>query len=388
MLVPLAYNVRSLFVRRSATLLTVLGIGATVAIVAGVLALQQGFATLYTTGGRDDLVIMLRPGASNEGVSMFSTERALQLVKGLPEIRTDGDGPPRASMEAFLAVLKPKVGGGDTNVPIRGVQPMTFEIRADEFKLLEGRRFQPGSDEVIVGKKLPNRIQNTRLGDVIQINQTPMKVVGVFEVGGPFDSEIWGDLNRVIESLDRFGPNSVIAELAPGVDVRELAARMEEDKQTPVRIMTERAYLASQTQMISAMLIGLSGILGIIMGIAAVFTAANTMLAALAARTHEIGILLANGFRPIPIFLSFMLESLLLCLLGGLAGCLMTLPLNGVQTGTTNFQTFTEVAFGFRVTPTVLVTAVLFSLGLGLISGAVPAWRAARLTPTEALRRR
>jgi putative ABC transport system permease protein len=388
MLVPLAYNVRSLFVRRSATLLTVLGIGATVAIVAGVLALQQGFATLYTTGGRDDLVILLRPGASNEGVSMFSIERAQQLVKGLPEIRRDAEEQPRASMEAFLAVLKQKLGGGETNVPIRGVQPMTFTIRADQFRMVEGRLFEPGSDEVIVGRKLPKRIQNTRLGDVIQINKTPMKVVGVFELGGPFDSEIWGDLNRMLQVLDRFGPNTVIAEIAPDVDVKAFAARMEEDKQAAARVMTERDYLAAQTQMISVMLIGLSGILGIVMGIAAVFTAANTMLAAIAARTHEIGILLASGFRPIPIFLSFMLEALVLCLLGGLVGCLMTLPLNGVQTGTTNFQTFTEVAFGFRVTPSVLVTAVAFSLFLGLVSGAWPAWRAARLTPTEALRRR
>jgi putative ABC transport system permease protein len=132
----------------------------------------------------------------------------------------------------------------------------------------------------------------------------------------------------------------------------------------------------------------LGAFLGVIMGVAAIFTAINTMLSAIASRTHEIGVLLSTGFRPVPIFLSFMTEALMLGLLGGVAGCLMTLPLNGIRTGTTNFQTFTEVAFAFRVTPTVLGIAVIFSVALGLVGGAFPAWRAARMTPTEALRRR
>ena len=148
-----------------------------------------------------------------------------------------------------------------------------------------------------------------------------------------------------------------------------------------------RVVLLSQTEALSFVLIFLSGFLGLIMGIAAVFTATNTMLSAIGARTHEIGILLASGFRPFPIFLSFLFEATLLGLLGGLAGALFVLPLNGIETGTTNFATFTEVAFAFRVTLPVLETAILFSLDLGVIGGAWPAWRAARLRPTEALRR-
>jgi putative ABC transport system permease protein len=151
--------------------------------------------------------------------------------------------------------------------------------------------------------------------------------------------------------------------------------------------MTEKQYLESQTAVLSFTLIGLGVILALIMGLGAVFTATNTMLSALAARTHEIGILLAMGYRPIPIFLSFMLEAVLLGLIGGLVGCLLALPFNGIETGTMNFQTFTEMTFAFRVTPMLLVLAVIFSLMLGLLGGAWPAWRAARLRPTQAMRR-
>jgi ABC-type antimicrobial peptide transport system permease subunit len=232
------------------------------------------------------------------------------------------------------------------------------------------------------------RIEDCRLGSVIQFNVTPLRVVGVFEAEGSFDSEIWGDYERINVALQRPGANSVIAKLRPGVDLDEFTERLKEDKEVPAKVMTERAYLESQTAMLGGMLAVVGGILGSVMGLAAVFTAMNTMLAALAARSHEIGILLAVGFRPLPIFASFLLEAVLLGLLGGALGCVLALPLNGIETGTTNWNTFTEVAFAFRMTPEVLTTSALFSLLLGLLGGALPAWRAARLAPTEALRRR
>jgi putative ABC transport system permease protein len=179
----------------------------------------------------------------------------------------------------------------------------------------------------------------------------------------------------------------VVARLRPGTDVAALSARMEEDQRVPAAVQTERDYLASMSEVMSAILLTLGGILATIMGIAAVFTATNTMLSALATRVHEVGILLSIGYRPLPIFFSFLLEAAVLGVLGGLLGSLITLPLHGVETGTTNFNTFTEVAVAFRITPEVLLTAALFSLLLGLFGGAWPAWRAARMTPTEALRR-
>jgi ABC-type antimicrobial peptide transport system permease subunit len=473
MFVPLSYNLRSLFVRRSATLLTVLGIGATVAIVSGVIALQQGFQSMFVAGGRDDVALFLRPGANSEGDSQFSRDRGLKLIKSVPEIEI-GPAGPIASMEAYLAVLLSPVRGGVTNVPLRGVQPMTFEIRRNELKIIDGVNFTPGNDELIVGKRLVDRIANCRIGDVIQLNKTPFRVVGVFDHPGQFGGEIWGDLDRLLSAMGRYGPNRVIAQLKPGTDIgsvdpmaaystedpedgiaaildknlapgeaqatlgrmlaaypnwRDLsdlsadeintqfpsvaqapkiapavveylqkarstldpkpgsmAARLLEDPEVPAKVFSEQQFLASQTVVLTIMLVGLGLALAVIMGLAAIFTATNTMLSALAARAHEIGILLAMGYRPVPIFVSFMFEALVLGLSGGVIGALMALPFNGVKAGTMNFQTFTEMAFAFRVTPVVLGVAIALSLMLGLLGGAWPAWRAARLKPTIALR--
>jgi putative ABC transport system permease protein len=385
--VPLSYNLRSLLVRRSATLLTVLGIGATVAVLAGVLALQQGFATLFEENGRDDVCVFLRQGATNEGDSVFSLERAQILMKSLPDIERPEDGQPLVSSEMYLAVRRFKLDGGETNVPIRGVQPGTFAIMQTDLRIESGRNFVPGADEVIVGRKLVDRIRDCELGDTLVLNTTPFKVVGVFDHPGPYKSEIWGDRDRMAEALERPVFNRVIAKLKPGTDLAELKERMESDPQVPCKVLTEREYLSSQTQAFSFVLRALGVFLAVIMGVAAVFTATNTMLSALAARTNEIGILLSLGFKPWAIFVSFLFESLVLGLLGGAAGCLMALPLNGVNTGAMNFQTFTEVAFAFRVTPDVMITAVSFALVLGLVGGALPALRAASLRPTEALRR-
>jgi len=386
MLVPLSYNLRSLWVRRASTLLTVVGIGATVAVLSGILALQQGFASLFAESGREDVAVFLRPGAPSEGESFFTRDRALQLIKTVPEIALGEEGQPLGAAEVYLAVRRDKLTGGETNVPIRGVQPATFAL-TPELTIVEGRNLAPGADEVIVGRRLTGRIQDCAVGDVIQLNTTPFRVVGTFAYDGPFESEIWGDLDRMLSALQRPGPSRVVAKLRPGTDVAALSERLQGDKEVPAKVQTERQYLASMSAVMSAILLSLGGVLATIMGIAAVFTATNTMLSALASRTHEVGILLAIGYRPGPIFLAFLLEAAALGVLGGVVGSLITLPLNGIETGTTNFNTFTEVAFAFRITTPVLLTAALFSLVLGLLGGAWPAWRAARMTPTEALRR-
>lgn len=386
-LVPFSYNTRSLLVRKSATLLTVFGIGATVAVVSGVLALQQGFERLFTDAGREEVVVMVRSGATDEGSSLLSRSQADTLIKSSTEIAVDQQGRQLAALESYLAVRRFKLDGGETNVPVRGVQPATFRIAGESLRIVEGQEFSPGADEVIVGSKLTRRIRDCRVGDVIVFNTTPFRVVGVFDYDGPFASEIWGDVERISEALGRQAYSRAIAVLKPDVTPEQYATRVRDDLQIPVDVVTEREFLTRQTRALSTTLMVLGSALALIMGIAAVFTATNTMLAALAARTREIGILLSIGFRPFTIFLSFLLEAVLLCLLGGLVGCLLTVPLNGIETGTTNYQTFTEVAFAFQVTPRVLVTAILFSTLLGLIGGAWPAWRACRLAPTAAMRR-
>ncbi len=386
-LVPLSYNLRSLAVRWSATLLTVFGIGATVAVLAGVLALQQGFETLFTESGREDVVVFLRQGSTNEGDSVFTLERSQILTKGLDEAELGADGQPLIAGEMYLAVRRFKIDGGETNVPIRGVSPRSFDIYGDGVRMVEGRRLTGGADEVVVGAKLVERIRDCQIGATLTLNTTPFKVVGVFDSDGPFSSEIWGDRDRIGEALERPIMNRVVAILKPGTDLEALKKRMDEDPQVPSKVLTEKEYLTSQTEALSFVLRGLGFFLAVVMGTAAVFTATNTMLAALASRTYEIGILLAVGFRPYAIFLSFLFEALVLGLAGGAVGCLLALPLNGVDTGAMNFQTFTEVAFAFRVTPQVMVVAVGFALILGLVGGTWPALRAASMRPTEAMRR-
>lgn len=386
-LVPFAYNLRSLFVRRVATALTVVGIGATVAVVAGVLSLQQGFATLFATSGRGDLAVFLRPGATSEGESAYPRAQHEFLIKSTPEIAQDAAGRPLASAELYLAVRLRKFDGGETNVPIRGVQPATFALRGEEVRVVEGRRFEPGTDEILVGRALVDRIQGARPGEVIVLNTTPFRVTGVFAQGGPLESEIWGDLDRLSEALERPFASRVLAKLRANADVAAMAERLRTDPRVPSKVLTERDYLAGQTGALSQTLFALVSFLAVVMGTAAVFTGTNTMLAAIAARAHEIGVLLSLGFRPVAIFLSFLGEAVVLGLLGGAVGTLLVLPLHGLRTGTTNYNTFTEVAFAFRVTPAVLLTAVVFSVTLGLLGGAWPAWRASRLDPTDAMRK-
>lgn len=385
-LVPLRYNLRSLRVRVSSTLLTVCAIGATVAVLAGMLSLQQGFATLFTERGRTDLAVFLRRGATSEGESGLTREQCALLTKEVPEVATNEQGQPLASAELFLAIRRRKADGGETNVSLRGVEPATFAIHGDDVQIVAGRNFTPGTDEVIVGEGLVGRFPDFRPDEVLQINVVPFRIVGVFRAKGGYRSEIWGDLDRLAEALQRPVRSRVLARLRPGTDCAAIETRYADDLRVQPKVQTESAYLASQTQRLSLTFSILGGFLAFIMGIGAVLTGTNAMLSAIASRTHEIGILKAIGYRPLAIFVSFQFEAVVLGLLGGALGCLLLLPLQGAETGTMN-QTFSEVTFAFRTTPLVMLVAILFAALLGLFGGAIPALRAARLTPTQALRR-
>jgi putative ABC transport system permease protein len=386
-IIPLSYNVRSMRARGTATAFTLLSIAATVAVLAGLLCLQQGFTSMFAERGRPDVAVFLRPGAGSEGESAFPRELADILIKDTPEVATDASGQPLGSAELYLAIRRPRIDGADINVPFRGVQPRTFDIHGDDIRIVAGRRFNPGADELIVARALTHRIRDCNIDDVLMVNTTPFRVVGTFESTGPYAAEIWGDADRLREALQRPVYSRVIAKLREGVDVAALSERLESDKRVPAKVLTERDYLESQTTALSGMFIAVGAFLAILMGIGAVFTGTNTMLSAVTARTREIGILLAIGFRPHALFVSFLLEAALLGVLGGLLGCLFVLPLNNVQTGTMNFQTFSEVTFAFRITPEVLGISIGFAVLLGVFGGAWPAWRAARMTPTHALRR-
>jgi ABC-type lipoprotein release transport system permease subunit len=215
-LVPFRYNLRSLFVRRSSTFLTISAIGATVAVLAGMMSLQQGFATIFQERGREDLAVFLRKGATSEGESGITREQCEILTKEVPEVERNAQDQPLASAEMFLAVRLRKFDGGETNVSIRGVEQKTFEIHGGDIRIREGTRFAPGSDELIVGEGLVDRIANCNVGDLLRINTVTFRIVGVFEGKGGYRSEIWGDLERLSEALQRPVRSRVIAKVSLG----------------------------------------------------------------------------------------------------------------------------------------------------------------------------
>lgn len=385
-LVPIRYNVRSLFVRFSSTILTVFAVGATVAVFAGMLSLQQGFETLFRERGRTDLAVFLRKGATSEGESGITLAQTAIIKKEIPEIERDAAGQPLASAELFLAVRLRKFDGGECNVAIRGVEPMTFAIHGGDIGIVQGRNFTPGTDELIVGEALLGRIANCSVGDTLRINTGTFRIVGTFAGKGGYRSEIWGDLNRMADALQRPVRSRVLARVQPDTDLAAVQERYRQDQRLQPKVLTESDYLTSQTSSLSTTFLGIGLFLAIIMGVGAIFTGTNSMLAAIGARTHEIGILKAIGYKPMAIFLSFIGEALLLGVLGGIMGCLMVLPFQGAETGTMN-STFSEVTFAFRTTPKAMLYSIVFAASLGVVGGLFPAFRASRMTPTQALRR-
>ena len=385
-MLPLRYSLRNVVVRRSSALLTTLGMALTVAVFAGVLSMREGFQSIYRSRGESDVAIYLRPGAGSEGESAIRRQQAEILIKERPEIERDAAGKPLAAMETFLAVYMEQVSGGQVNVPIRGIQQASLEIMGDAVQLVDGRWMRWDSDEVVVGLPLTERMQGARIGDTITLNLTPFKVVGVFTHDGAQSSEVWGDVNRMIEALDRPFYQRVVAQVKPGTDFVALTEQLRSDKRVPMQVLSEADYLAKQTTALSLQLTFLAGFLTLLMGASAVLGAMNTMLASVASRTHEIGVLLSLGYSRIAIFITFLFESALIGLLGGALGVLISLPFDGMGTGLTNFNTFTDVSFAFAVTPRLMLTSVGLSLALGIIGGALPALRAARLPPVTALR--
>jgi putative ABC transport system permease protein len=387
MALPLRYSLRNVMVRRVSALFTALGIAMTVAVFAGVLALRTGFEQLYKDRGRTDIAVYMRPGAMSEGESGLTREQVEILVKERPEIaRDEASGRPLAAAESFLAVYMEMTEGGLTNVPLRGVQPMSVPLRQGRVGVGEGRWFEWGTDEVVVGRPLTERMQDCRVGDTLVLNMTPFKVVGVLESESAEGGEVWGDVERMLEALQRPAFSRVIAQVLPGTDIPEVSRELEHDARVPVQVFSELEYMARQTNITGQMLTFLADVLSVIMGLAAVLGAMNTMLASVAARTHEIGVLLALGYRRGAIFVSFLIESAAIGLLGGLLGLLIALPFDGVETGLANWNTFTDVSFAFALTPTLALQSFLLAFVLGVLGGALPALRAARLKPVEAFR--
>ncbi len=386
MALPFSYPLRNLAVRKSTTALTALGVAMTVAVFAGVFALRDGFQRAFDVGGNSGLGIYLRPGANAEGESGIGRDRVEILLDERPEIEREADGRPLAAAETFLAVYMAQVKGGLTNVPLRGIQPASLKVYGERVSLVDGRWMQWGTDEIVVGRPLTTRMKNCGIGETLVLNTVPFRVVGVYEMSGAQGGEVWGDVERMMEALDRPYFQRVIARLKDGTDSDAVAKELENDPRVASKFLDERTYLRSQTAQLGGMLTALARILTVIMSLGAVVGSAITMSAAISARTHEVGVLMAIGYSRAAVVLALLFEAALIGLIGGALGLLIALPFDGLQTGMTNWNTFTDVSFRFELSFGLAAKAFALAFGLGLLGGLIPALRAARLKPVEALR--
>src|ERR1700687_2173604 len=364
MAIPLSYNLRNLVVRKTTTVMTALGIALTVAVLLAVLALVHGLETAFQSTGNPLQVLVMRKG-SNAELSSAMTRENFQTLKSMAGIARDGNEP-MASLEMITVINLPSVDSPDgMNVSLRGILPIGVKMR-DDLKLQDGRWFQAGQREVVVGKSIARRYPGAELGKKLRFGRGEWEVVGVMDGGqSSVNSEIFGDLNQISSDFNRAdGLSSVLLRATDAATVPALINSLNDDRRLGVVAQTEKDYYASQTNS-GALLQYLGVFISIIMAVGSSFAAMNTMYASVARRATEIGTLRVLGFSQASILFSFLLESLLLALLGGLVGCLLVLPLNNITTGIGSFVTFSEIAFNFRVSPEIMLAGVVFALVMG-----------------------
>jgi putative ABC transport system permease protein len=385
MAIPIKYNFRNLVVRRTTTLMTAFSITLTVTVFVVLMALAQGLATSLSATGQPLNIIIMREGSQSEATSSV-TRDSLQVIKYLDGIARTDKGEPWVSPELIVLINLPRRGQTQgSNVTIRGLGPDGPSLRPD-FKMVAGRFFRSGLREVIVSKRISERFQDCGLGEKLKFAKGYWTVVGLFEAGGTaYDSEIWTDANDLSADFDREAYSSVVVRATDAGAVTRLSDQISNDRRLHLKPVSEREYYESQTRF-AAPIKALGLFIAALMAVGASFAAMNTMYAAVARRTKEIGTLRVVGFSRGSILLSFILESLLIAVLGGVLGCVLALPVNGITTGTTNFATFSEVAFNFRVTPRLLLDGMIFAAFMGLVGGFFPAWRAAHENIVTALR--
>lgn len=386
MAIPLQYNIRNLKLRKSATVMTALGIALTVTTAIFIMALLAGLSAAFHGSGDPLNVLVLRKGATAELTAGGVDRDNLPIIKDLPGVARDAQGQPLVSGEDLLVIVLPRNDGtGDANVTVRFMTPTGMEMRP-EVKLVAGRWFTPGQREIVVSNSVHKRFAQANLGDQMWIGKGSWTVVGIFDSGGSaHDSEIWGDINQLAADFDRTTYNSALIRASDPVSADALKNRVSDDQRLKLNGMLETDYWAKQTNS-GAPIKYVGTIVAIIMAIGSCFAAMNTMYAAVAYRSREIATLRVIGFSRPSILTSFVFESVLLSLLGAAVGIVLMLPFNGMTTGTNNPITFSEAVFSLRMTPAVLGTAVLFAVIMGLFGGIAPAWHAARREILASLR--
>ncbi len=382
-----ALTLRTLPQRAGSSAVAVVGVTGVVIVFVAVLSIAEGFLAALSGAGSPDTAIVMRGGSTAETTSALAND-ATRIIKDAPGVLRDGSGPV-ASAELFVVVDVPKRGTGtDANVPLRGVEPAAFRVR-EEVRIVEGRPFREGTNEIIVGRSAANQFEGLELGATPRWGESSWEVVGIFEADGTLsESEIWCDA-RVLQPAYRRGNTyqSVLARLDSEEAFPGFRDALASDPRLDVMVEREDVFYVGQSQLIHSIITGIGTVIAVLMGIGAVFGAVNTMYSAVASRTREIATLRALGFGGVPVVVSVLFESALLSLVGGvLGGGLAYVAFHGYQTATLNWTTFTQVAFAFKVTPALLVQGALYATIMGLLGGLFPAIRAARLPIVTALR--
>ncbi|MEP6607592.1 MAG: ABC transporter permease [Burkholderiaceae bacterium] len=387
MKIPANYIARNLWVRKLTTILTAGGMALVVFVFAAVLMLDAGLkATLVATGSPDNVVV-IRQGSQTEVQSGVSRDQAA-LVETAPEVARDADGRSLVSKEVVVLNSLPKIDNVTkrSNVVVRGLPEMGKVLRP-QVHIEQGRLFRPGSSEIIVGKSVAKGFAGVELGQQLSFAGRGWTVVGVFNAGKTaFDSEIWGDVEQMMQAFRRVTYSSVIAKTTGPDAFAALKARLDDDPRLKVDIKPEAQFYADQSSSLSNFITLLGMALSVIFSLGAMIGATITMYAAVATRTAEIGTLRALGFQRGSILLAFLVESLLLSLVGGVVGLVTASFLTAITVSTTNFQSFSELAFAFTLTPRIVVSALAFSLLMGFVGGFLPAIKASRMKIVDALR--
>jgi putative ABC transport system permease protein len=381
-------NIRSIPARLGSSTVAVIGIAGVVLVFVAVLSIAEGVAATMKASGDPNLVLILRAGSDTEMTSGFGGD-AVRIIQDAPGIARDSSGAPMTSPELFVVVDHPlKRSGSAANVPLRGVSPEAFQVH-NKLKIVDGRNLEFGRNEIIAGRAAAQQFVNLNVGTTLKWGESTWTLVGIFDDGGSVsESELWCDV-KVLQPAYRRGNSyqSVYARLSSPDSYQQLKDSLTSNPQLTVTPMRAADYYGSQTEVLQGIIRTIGGIIAVLMGIGAIFGAVITMYTAVASRTREIATLRALGFGSIPVVFSVIAESILLGIVGGvIGGAIAWLAFDGYQTATMNFQSFSQIAFSFAVTPQLLLTALAISLVMGTAGGLLPAIRAATLPVVTALR--
>jgi putative ABC transport system permease protein len=387
MAVPLAYNIRSAMQRWTSSLVAIIGIAGTVAVFIAMLALARGFKATLVSSGLPQNAIVQQSGADSEMTSVIAID-ALRVVEDAPQVARRGTEPLVSAEVVVIANLPLRGGTGDANVQMRGVSERVLAVR-DNVRVTHGRFLRPGLSEIVVGTNAARAYAGLDLGASVRIGAGTWHVVGIFDANGSaFDSEIWADATVVNGAYQR-PPGvfqSVTTRLRSADDFPAFKAMLERDPRARLQAVREADYYEAQSHTVTTLITVLGGLVAVVMGLGAVLGALNTMYSAVAERSREIAVLRALGFGGGSVVMAFVVESMWIALIGGVLGCLLALPVNGITTGTMNWQTFSHLAFAFRITPDLLGLGLAFAVLMGLVGGVPPAIRAARANVSRTLR--